>query len=253
MSFTRMSNVNKINNLVKIYLQFSRIFNPGIKNDMIEIGNGYLYSLIAFNQLVNRRVIVVPSDTVYGFACLPARQCMSDIYKIKERETQKPFAVCVGDIKDIYKLCEVTVPYELLSDLLPGPVTVCLSKKSSKDNDTSSRKTIAIRIPDYPFLRQICRLLKLSGECHGQILLTSANISGKPSCISAEEIVHILKSDSISYAMTIFNGGTLGSGVDRSGSTIVDLTNAKYYKILRSGCVEKETIKKLRYHGLMEC
>lgn len=50
-------------------------------------------------------VIGVPTDTIYGIACLAqSSQSMSNIYNLKGRNGTKPLAICVGDVEDIYRL-----------------------------------------------------------------------------------------------------------------------------------------------------
>ncbi|KAJ8289254.1 hypothetical protein COCON_G00019130 [Conger conger] len=57
------------------------------------------------------------------------------VYGIKGRNGQKPLAICVGEIEDIYKFCKVTVPEALLRDLLPGPVTLVLERSAALNSD----------------------------------------------------------------------------------------------------------------------
>lgn len=49
-------------------------------------------------------VVGVPTDTVYGLACLAqSSEAVRKTYDIKGRNEQKPLAICVGEIQDIYK------------------------------------------------------------------------------------------------------------------------------------------------------
>lgn len=55
-------------------------------------------------SLKEGNVIAVPTDTIYGLACLAQNSAaIKKIYDIKGRSQQKPLAVCVGQIQDIYK------------------------------------------------------------------------------------------------------------------------------------------------------
>ncbi|KAE8624286.1 hypothetical protein XENTR_v10005898 [Xenopus tropicalis] len=74
-------------------------------------------------------VIAVPTDTIYGIACLAQNsQSISNIYNVKGRNGTKPLAICVGNVDDIYRYCQVRVPDQLLRDLLPGPVTLVMER-----------------------------------------------------------------------------------------------------------------------------
>lgn len=49
-------------------------------------------------------VVAVPTDTIYGLACLAQNsEAIKKIYNIKGRNGHKPLAICVGEIQDIYK------------------------------------------------------------------------------------------------------------------------------------------------------
>lgn len=49
-------------------------------------------------------VVAVPTDTIYGLACLAQNaKAIRKIYDIKGRNGQKPLAICVGEIQDIFK------------------------------------------------------------------------------------------------------------------------------------------------------
>ena len=47
-------------------------------------------------------VIAVPTDTIYGLACLACnKQSLDKIYAIKGRDAAKPLAICVGKSEDL--------------------------------------------------------------------------------------------------------------------------------------------------------
>jgi tRNA A37 threonylcarbamoyladenosine synthetase subunit TsaC/SUA5/YrdC len=49
-------------------------------------------------------VIAVPTDTIYGIACLACNKTSLDkIYKIKGRDSNKPLAISVGISEDLEK------------------------------------------------------------------------------------------------------------------------------------------------------
>ncbi|XP_069105403.1 threonylcarbamoyl-AMP synthase-like [Argopecten irradians] len=97
----------------------------------------YVVSL-ATQSLKSGNIIAVPTDTIYGVAGLAQRNdATSRIYQLKNRDLKKPIAISVADIDDVYKWGHVTVSRELLSELLPGPVTVVFTRKEFPGDDSS--------------------------------------------------------------------------------------------------------------------
>ncbi|XP_064408352.1 yrdC domain-containing protein, mitochondrial isoform X2 [Latimeria chalumnae] len=90
----------------------------------------------AVDALQQGSVIGVPTDTIYGIACLAQNsEAIRRIYEIKGRNGNKPLAICVGNVEDIYRYCTVTVPDPLLHDLLPGPVTLVFERSGTLNKD----------------------------------------------------------------------------------------------------------------------
>ncbi|KZV36719.1 yrdC domain-containing protein, mitochondrial [Dorcoceras hygrometricum] len=76
------------------------------------------------------KVIVVPTDTLYGFSCdACSMDAVHHIYEIKGRKYTIPLAICVGDVEDIQRFAVTDhLPNGLLNSLLPGPVTLVLRR-----------------------------------------------------------------------------------------------------------------------------
>ena len=54
------------------------------------------------NILKSGGVIGVPTDTIYGLACLGCnKKSLDKIYQIKGRDSNKPLAICVGKTTDL--------------------------------------------------------------------------------------------------------------------------------------------------------
>ncbi|XP_068121533.1 threonylcarbamoyl-AMP synthase [Hyperolius riggenbachi] len=191
-------------------------------------------------------VIGVPTDTIYGIACLAqSSQSVGNIYNVKGRNGTKPLAICVGDIEDIYKYCQVKVSDQLLRDLLPGPVTLVMERSDGLNKELNPfTSLVGVRIPDHAFIRQLAQI------CLEPLALTSANISTLESTLTVEEFKDIWPLLSL-----VVDGGPIGdqhSPECRLGSTVVDLSVPGKFTVIRPGCALNSTLEILRNrHGLL--
>ncbi|KAF5744703.1 hypothetical protein HS088_TW07G00282 [Tripterygium wilfordii] len=190
------------------------------------------------------KVVAVPTDTLYGFACdACSLEAVHRIYEIKGRKYTSPLAICVGDVSDIRRFAFTDhLPHGLLDALLPGPVTVVLQRGESSILEKSLNpglESIGVRVPDCDFIRVVARG---SGSA---LALTSANLSGQPSSVCIKDFETLWE-----HCAHVYDGGVLPSG--RAGSTVVDLTKLGKYKILRPGSAKEETVTILEQHSLLE-
>ncbi|XP_075962818.1 threonylcarbamoyl-AMP synthase-like [Anarhichas minor] len=188
-------------------------------------------------------VVAVPTDTIYGLACLAQNsEAVRKTYDIKGRNGHNPLAICVGEIQDIYKYCKVKVKEELLRDLLPGPVTLVLERSEVLNKDLNPFTSIVgVRIPDYVFMRRLCQM------CAEPLALTSANISSHTSPLAAHEFQELWPKLAV-----VVDGGPIGDQ-SRLGSTVVNLSVHGKYSIIRPGCALSSTVDVLEHkYGLSE-
>lgn len=188
----------------------------------------YLVAAQYAATLLNRSsVIAVPTDTVYGLACLAQdAQALKRLFQIKRRSIDKPVAICFASVEDIYKYCKVNVKFKVvLRNLLPGPVTF-LFKQLADVCIVSNSELIGVRIPDNPFI------MHLASFCNAPIALTSANRSGMGNCLEVEAFMELWPE-----LEAVFDGGRLGQ-IDPIGlgSTIIDCSLDGSCKIVRDGC-----------------
>ncbi|MGI2298766.1 L-threonylcarbamoyladenylate synthase [Candidatus Cardinium hertigii] len=180
-------------------------------------------------------IIALPTDTVYGLACLAQnKQALRKLFQIKERTNDKPIALCIGAIQEITKYGKVDLKIiPLLNSLLPGPVTLLFEAWPMDKEGIANSHLVAIRMPDHPFILQVAQL------CNGAIALTSANKSRAPSCLKVEEFKPLWCD-----LDAVFDEGKLGT-IDpmRLGSTIIDLSIEGSFKIVRNGCALNDVKK----------
>jgi L-threonylcarbamoyladenylate synthase len=112
----------------------------------------------------------------------------------------------------------------------PGGLTLVLLKKGSVPAHLAPGPTIAVRIPHHP----VC--LALIQRLGNPIIGTSANISGQPAALIAEEVGQQLGGQ-IDF---IINGGKCPGGKE---STVVDVTSETLI-VLRQGIIPSDEINK---------
>ncbi|TSK34910.1 YrdC domain-containing protein, mitochondrial [Bagarius yarrelli] len=188
-------------------------------------------------------VIAVPTDTIYGLACLAQNtEAIKRVYDIKGRNGNKPLAICVGEVQDIYKYCKVSVKDELLRDFLPGPVTLVFERSETLNADFNPfTRLVGVRIPGHHFMRRLCQM------CDEPLALTSANISNQASTLAVHEFEELWPRLAV-----VVDGGPVADE-SRLGSTVVDLSVPGRYRIIRPGCVCSTAVTILeKKYGLLE-
>ncbi|MBP5273389.1 MAG: threonylcarbamoyl-AMP synthase [Abditibacteriota bacterium] len=179
------------------------------------------------------KVAVFPTETVYGIGCLMSdTKAAERIYGIKGRQHSKPLPVMVDCVASVEKAAFPVPGLEALEGVfMPGPLTVVLKKKDRVPPVISGGlDTVAVRIPDHPFLLAVLREL---GE---PIAATSANPSGLPAPASFDMLDGAIK-DAADLAVDM--------GPCRVGapSAIADLTGPEV-RILREGGITAEELGK---------
>jgi len=166
--------------------------------------------------------IIYPTDTVYGIGANSTDEdAVRKVNEAKGRDN-KPISVVVSDFTMMSKYCKTSdVPFNLLQELFPGPVTGIFPKKYDFPKEITSNDTIAVRIPHHHFV--LCLVKKLGFP----ITSTSANLSGGKSPKSIEEVPETLRN----IAKVVVDGGRCRYGLE---STIIDFTKKKP-EIIRKG------------------
>ena len=97
-------------------------------------------------------IIAYPTDTYYGIGCdIMNKKAIETIYRIKNRNKNKPFSFICSDLKHISDYAKVTnASYRTLKRLLPGPYTFILEgSKLVPKIMLTKRRTAGIRVPDH--------------------------------------------------------------------------------------------------------
>jgi L-threonylcarbamoyladenylate synthase len=160
-------------------------------------------------------LVAFPTDTVYGVGALAwLPEAVAKLYTAKLRPAEKAIPILLADPADIVLVADHLPPAAaaIAAAFWPGPLTMVVRKAAHVgDEITSGGSTVAVRVPDHPLARDLIR------AAGAPLATTSANLSGQPSPVTAQDVADQL-GGRIAF---ILDGGACPGGV---ASTVVDLT-----------------------------
>ncbi|MBI3737759.1 MAG: threonylcarbamoyl-AMP synthase [Chloroflexi bacterium] len=176
-------------------------------------------------------LVAFPTDTVYGVGALAFdNKAVDSIFAAKDRPIEKAIPILMTDALDLDKVAS-NIPdmaRRLAARFWPGPLTLVVPKLPTLPESVSATDTVGVRVPDHAVARALLRAA-------GPMAVTSANISGKSSPSTAEEVFSQLGG----RIDLILDGGKTPGGVP---STLVDCTKIKP-EILREGPITLKEIE----------
>jgi L-threonylcarbamoyladenylate synthase len=189
----------------------------------------------AISILKRGGIVAFPTDTVYGLgACSELQGAVERIYQVKGRPLDMPLPLLLADTSQVSSVAYPVpqVAWLLAARFLPGALTMVLARSESvPDFVAAGGTTVAIRVPAHPVPVALAR------GVGAPIVGTSANLSGRPSCLTADEVCAQL-GEKIDL---VIDAGRCPGGVE---STIVDLTG-EVPVVLREGAISREELKQV--------
>ena len=177
------------------------------------------------------RLIVLPTDTVYGIAADAfSPDAVAALLDAKGRGREMPPPVLVSAATTLDALAVGIPAYAraLVEEFWPGALTIVCRQQSSLQWDLGeTRGTVAVRMPDDEVALAVL-------ERTGPLAVSSANLSGRPAARDADEAESML-GDAVEV---IVDAGTT-PGAD--ASTIVDCTGTEG-RILRRGAISLDEL-----------
>jgi L-threonylcarbamoyladenylate synthase len=162
------------------------------------------------------KVVIFPTDTVYGIICdVNNKKAVDGLFKIKQRNKTKPIPIFVKNIKMAKCIAVINNKQEkYLKSVWPGKITVVLERKKGVKLYGVNKDKIALRIPDCELVKSLFR--KIDFPVSG----TSANISGESSSVNINNVISQFENQKYKPDIIIDNGNLLNN----KPSTIIDLT-----------------------------
>ncbi|MDO4686206.1 MAG: L-threonylcarbamoyladenylate synthase [Corynebacterium sp.] len=185
----------------------------------------------AVNAVKGGRLVVLPTDTLYGIGCDAFdNDAVAKLLLTKQRGPDMPVPVLVGSWDTIQGLIRDYTPQAraLVEAFWPGGLSIVVPQAPSlpwKLGDT--RGTVMLRMPLHPVAIELLRET-------GPMAVSSANISGHAPATTAQEAKAQLGAGAAVY----LDGGECSLG---QASSIVDLT-AQGPRLLREGAIPAERI-----------
>ena len=171
-------------------------------------------------------VVGIPTDTLPGLACLPDHALR--IWALKQRPAEKPLILMADsptELMDCARSACRQDALDLASEYWPGPLTMVLPaiQDGVVQRLNPNGSTVGLRIPHCATTRDLLRR-------SGPLATSSANLSGAPSSLSAEDVASAFPELAL-----------LGPGPwpqpSGQASTVLEWLAPGRWRILRAGAV----------------
>ncbi len=182
---------------------------------------------------MNNGVIAIPTDTVYGIACVAFNTtAIERIFSIKSRAVTKALPILIGNLEQLEQVAQPINKNaeKLVKTFWPGALTLVVFRKHNLPENLSPYPTVGVRMPKHAWLIELIKNV-------GPLATTSANLSGQPEAHNALEVAQTLN-EKIDL---IIDGGQSAVTLP---STVVDCSGSEI-KILREGPIKSAAILNL--------
>lgn len=142
-------------------------------------------------------LVAIPTETVYGIACRVKEDSLAKLNDIKGRTAEKYYTLQIAEVGDIHKYVSKLGlrALKLIQNTWPGPLTIVFeldpedisTQRSKFDSEVFENlykdNSIGIRCPDNSIA------LALLKHVNGPVVVPSANITGQPPAVNAEQVL----------------------------------------------------------------
>ncbi len=162
----------------------------------------------ARKALSDGKIIVYPTDTVWGMGCDPFDQkAIDNLFTVKGKKLDG-LSIMFSHKKGIYDSCEINKKAKkIIEEFLPGPITLILKSKKEFAKGVTRNGNVAVRIPLNRTSMDLAKDMP--------VVTTSANLHGEKIAEDIEEAKEIFGKS------CYYLDGEKPKGIE---STIIDLT-----------------------------
>ena len=198
----------------------------------------------AVQALVEGKLVAFPTETVYGLAASALdEEAVVRLLELKGRKSGHPLALAIRSFEEArdYAPNMGRLAQRFARRCWPGPITLVVDDAQRESlvhrlpprvrEAVSPEDTIGLRVPSHHVVLDVLRMLT------GPLTLTSANRTGEPEAVTAEQVL-----DTVGESIEL----VLDDGPCHYGqpSSVVRVTDTGY-EILRAGVVPEKTLRRL--------
>lgn len=197
----------------------------------------------AVEALVGGKLVVFPTETVYGLAASAGNAAAVELLTGSKRsDPNKPLTLAVPSSEEALRFVQSVTPVgtRLMSRCWPGPVTIVFPHPGGEGLGALASQTkerilspagIGLRVPDHPAILETMKILR------APLALSSANLSGEPDPIDADAAMRQLGD----APDVVIDDRTTRYG---KASTVLRLDETGY-TVLREGVVTATRLRRL--------
>ena len=177
--------------------------------------------------LRNKGVIIIPTDTVYAFACdIFNASGIETISKLKNKDNKSNLSFICHQMSQVSEYARMDdTAFKLMKKNLPGPFTFILQGSNSLPKLFKNRKNVGIRIPDNNITLEIVR------ELGHPIMTSSIPMNDRTEeYFTDPELIHEMYDNRVDLVIDGGFGGIINS-------TVIDCTGEEP-ELVRQGAGE---------------
>lgn len=173
------------------------------------------------------KLLVLPTDTVYGVASSLNEAAIDRIFAAKQRPTERAIPVLLSGIEAVPLVAREfpDTAQRLAAAFWPGPLTLALPKRDDLPANLTHLPTVGVRVPAHDGARAILAAVG------GALAVTSANRSDNPPACNILEAIQAF----LDHVALYLDGGPCPGGVP---STVVTF-EGDHLRVLREGPISE--------------
>lgn len=178
-------------------------------------------------------VVAFPTDTVYGLAVDPRSDAaIARLFALKGRDARAAVPFVIADLEQAMLAGEFGPRERRLAEAFwPGPLSIVIPPRAAIARSAlGGERTVAVRVPAHAVARQLAAAFGFA------VTATSANASGRPAAVSADDVARALPAVDLLLDAGDAPGGPPSTivGFDRDGPLLLRAGAVAWDRVLKS-------------------